>query len=691
MPDQRTVLLIAQLRDNMTPGLKKLATGARDTGTAIVALAGTAFAATRALGEFGASVYDGASRTGLSIEAYQRLGYAFEQTGGSAQSVETSIRMMTLALRTGSAAGSEQRRALEALGLSYDEVWAMDPESKFMAITDALGKMTAGTGRDVIGMALLGEQFSSTFAVLDQAGGSFRGLTDQFDEFGLALSDQHITALKEFDSAMLDVNKEMKVLQAEALTPLIPVLLEGIGTLKELAEEIMPDLSVAMSGATQILSFLLTAVKDGIGFFGGLRTTLMLVTGAYIALKIAKLADMAVNAGLTSSTLAVAAAKAVLAGAAQNAAKSLGPAGLGIAIAFTADQLIRLKGAMDDATRAVEEEDAAVNRLSDAQYYAGDAVNAVMQAERRGLEVSEQALRVYLERLRAIDDGSAEVATAIDFVTRRLGEQAGQTSMLSQAWEGLGNFLTTVTDFAAENAEDIEPPGFGSVESGKEASARIKQDLKAILAEAQRIENERQNKEFERIDAVHQAEMEALAAASEAERAAAEARHEAERQRIVMIQQGTASLFSGITQAAIQGKDALEAWFATFKQRLMEVAISSGFQALLGLLSPGGFAGNIFGALFGRSGGGIQPASGGRVVGGSPGLQGDRVLTLTEPGEEIVSRQERRNRAEREGGGGNTYIVNYRPLISTASRAESARAGRDIIDILRREGVVIQR
>ena len=88
--------------------------------------------------ETASAIGDMSEKLGVSTEAIQRWQYAADQGGSSIDDVERALVAMNRKLAEGD---TSTRGALEAVGLQFDDIRAMQPEEAFYAIGDAVGKI----------------------------------------------------------------------------------------------------------------------------------------------------------------------------------------------------------------------------------------------------------------------------------------------------------------------------------------------------------------------------------------------------------------------------------------------------------------------------------------------------------------------------------------------------------------------
>jgi hypothetical protein len=658
MGSERSVLLIAKLRDQMTPGLRGLGRGALQAAGMITGMATAAILAARKLADYASAIVDTSTAMNLSLDTTQALGYVADQTGSSLQGLAGSIRALNTFMTSANTLGSVQNQAMQTLGLTYTQLQAMSPEEMFLTISDRLGMVSDELEQNMLASAVFGNRFGTqVVGALNQTDGSLRTLMADFQASGRAMSGEQLQALKAYCDAMTDIDYRMKALLADALVPMLPAI-QGMSDKAEvLAADVLPRLIPLIEDAMTIMMDSLPTVVRllGLAADGWARISDTIHTGMVGGGQAQELMDSLTRAVETG--------------------------------AITVEQATAEWEAYTAVTRTWGQ------RL-------GASLISPIGAMSASLETANQLLN--RNRVEITDDFDAIARSS--FSAAQVVAQSAQTvgtdgtggwqQLNGQLTAAIGLFATirnlaveTVGEMAGEDTETV--PGFGGPEKTSRAKAEVIDALKGVNEEADRLAEELYQANKAR--AVSSAEFQlslleqehALRKQQQTETAAAE------QARIQMIAQGTANLFTGLAMAATQGQDALGAWFDNFKARLVELTISSAFQALLGILTPGGFLGGIFGGLF-RSGGGqaFVTASAGRVVPGSMGTQGDVIPALLKPGEEVYSRN--RVRDESRGGGTTVNItIDHHPILSTASRAEAGRMAVTVRDELRKIGVAI--
>jgi hypothetical protein len=175
--------------------MKKLAaetTKAKVATTDIVSTAGSLAGAIGigfsigAVVSFGKSVLDSASQIhdmaeqlGISAEATQGFKAAAEQAGSSIEAVGTALTKMNQNLAEGN---KSTVAALQAAGLSFDDIRQMRPEDAFLAITDAVQKIPDPMIQTQVAMELFGRSAAELLPAIKEGFRDAANAADKMSE-----------------------------------------------------------------------------------------------------------------------------------------------------------------------------------------------------------------------------------------------------------------------------------------------------------------------------------------------------------------------------------------------------------------------------------------------------------------------------------------------------------------------------
>lgn len=202
----------------------------------------------------GSVLYDMSQRTGASASSLAELGYAAEQSGGSIEDVETSIRKMQKALaaaeKTGSSSKSGKKgmfgamisedkdsdavATLTKLGLSLETLKGLTVDEKFMKVAEGLAAIKDPGARATAAMEIFGKTGTKILPMLDGGIEALRAMRQEARDLG-APTDQEAKLADQLGDAFgrlktIAFNTAFSIGGA-----LAPMVLEAAATIQKLA------------------------------------------------------------------------------------------------------------------------------------------------------------------------------------------------------------------------------------------------------------------------------------------------------------------------------------------------------------------------------------------------------------------------------------------------------------------------
>lgn len=181
-----------------------------------------------------------ADRTGLTIEQVQTFQFAAEQTGASLDDVTAATEKLSDQLVSGDKGAA---KAMERLGLSFQELRNLNPADAFTRVADAIGQVPDPMERTSLALDIFGKSGTKILPAITEG---FSELTEKAKELGQVLSDDEVKALDEFGSRWDATMKQVKVAGAQAA-------LGTVDAFKQSWTQILADQATAL--ASQIDSF----------------------------------------------------------------------------------------------------------------------------------------------------------------------------------------------------------------------------------------------------------------------------------------------------------------------------------------------------------------------------------------------------------------------------------------------------
>ena len=134
------------------------------TGTAMMAGLGVAV---QQFASYGDQVAKMARRTGLSVTALSELGHVAELLGSNLDDIEKATKRMSRAMTDASRGLMTYQRAFDDLGLTTEDLMKMSPEKQFLAIGEAISKLTTFTAKSTAAQEIFGRAGTKLIPVFE--------------------------------------------------------------------------------------------------------------------------------------------------------------------------------------------------------------------------------------------------------------------------------------------------------------------------------------------------------------------------------------------------------------------------------------------------------------------------------------------------------------------------------------------
>lgn len=741
------VEFIARMRDqlsgplkNITTNMNKFGAGMKKVGIAAGMMAGALLASMKTLSDYGSAMYDAQQATGISAQTLQGMGYLFEQAGGSANSMATSLRGLTPFLIDVAANGTRSQEVLERLGLTQEQIGSMSMEDAYLTLAESLRSVTDEQERFTTAAEVFGNRYGQqVLAMLESTPGPLREMVDGFVESGRALSGDQIEALDRMGDAFTDLQYAMRSMTADALVPMIPALINVFDIFNEAAGNIFPAISPLLLTVTEALGRILATFgrpewSEFVGTMVELAMTLMDDLEPVLRATLEGLQPLLPTIiELTTAVLSV--ASPLLALAAQilpaviDAVAILAESAIGTLLIPALNNLADLLGVVVEGWTNLIEVGTGyrdeVEMMAEANRTLATMLARQVQA---GMMTAEEATEQLSSAIRESTESVGWASTAVEAngqimsdwrtgvyaaaAAERAAAQAGAEfnawlatlpGQISETMPGLASLANRIgTIFGM--IEEVETPetvgnlprtywrGMGELSPEEAKNERIKEQIRDLRA----ANEDRLQAEADRIAALREKEERRYAAEQEhlnqirTLRDRIQAKEQAaDREREAALTRARAQAVSfgmDLFTAAQQGTVGVEQWADNFIAQMVRIVAQKAFQLIIDLLS-GGIGGKM-GGLFGffSRGGEVRGAQSGAVVPDS-GPFGDRHPYLLERGEVVVPRDIAKTIGSMGKAKGDVHVHQH-STFSSASQAELAIFSRAIRDILRRDGLV---
>jgi len=217
--------------------MRGLATSVNDVGRELAgigakfaaiggAAAGGMIAATVAFGTAGSALLDMSKRTGMSVEALGRLGFAAEQNGATLEDVSKGVINLNRSFAEASSGSKEATAAFARLGLSMAQISGMSPEERFRAIVGALAAIPDPAVRAALAMQLFGKAGVQLLPMIADGTAGLDEMARKAEELGIVMSTDSAKSANAFGSALTSMHRAVGAISNAIGSALAPSLTE---------------------------------------------------------------------------------------------------------------------------------------------------------------------------------------------------------------------------------------------------------------------------------------------------------------------------------------------------------------------------------------------------------------------------------------------------------------------------------
>lgn len=184
-----------------------------------------------ATAEAGDKIAKGAKEISFSAEAYQRWDFILKKNNSSMDKAKGAITNLTRAAETGN---KKQTEAFEALGLSMEEVQAMDPAALFETVVSGLQNVENTGERMNLANALFGGSYKSLGTLLSSSNEETDSLGELAKKLNQIMSDETVSNSERLMDATENLNAALEGIKktfGEGLIDDLAKFREGLTTL----------------------------------------------------------------------------------------------------------------------------------------------------------------------------------------------------------------------------------------------------------------------------------------------------------------------------------------------------------------------------------------------------------------------------------------------------------------------------
>jgi hypothetical protein len=223
--------------------------------------------------QLGDSISDMATQVGVSVEALQRLRYAAQQNGGSAELMDRALNVLNERLGDAANKSTEAQTAFARLGLRWQDLQRVGTEQAMLAVAEAVSRIEDPTQRAAAITGVFGERSRALTNALLLGSRGLVATGQEAERFGAVLSSSAVKALAAANDRLDKFALQLQVAVARAIVQLTPVLTAFAESFDRIVEAILAG-NTALGDLTATEQGLVQFFQTLHGLFGGLVTTI---------------------------------------------------------------------------------------------------------------------------------------------------------------------------------------------------------------------------------------------------------------------------------------------------------------------------------------------------------------------------------------------------------------------------------
>lgn len=259
---------------------------------------------TLSIAEQGAALSDTSAQVGVGTTELQRLQYAAEMTGSSADTVNKALLEQAKIMReTQANAASPFGTALKEIGLKLEDIDKLSPADRFGKIGEALSFVHDKGQQSALSLALFGGEGAKILPLALEGRAGLKALGDEAERLGFVLGEDVVEGGAKLDDTLLTIGKLVKGIQNDIGAALLPTISDLASELSEwikanrelIAENVKGFVQGLIEAGKTLGPIIITAAKAVMGLvdaLGGASTVIGPVTAGLGAMRLACLAAL---------------------------------------------------------------------------------------------------------------------------------------------------------------------------------------------------------------------------------------------------------------------------------------------------------------------------------------------------------------------------------------------------------------
>lgn len=252
----------------------------------------------------GNAISDTSQQIGVGTTDLQRLQFAAESTGSSADTMTKALLEQAKQMRETSQNGATPfGKALDELGVKLEDISDLSPEERLGKLGERLARVSDEGRRSALSLALFGGEGAKMLPTIIGGTDALRAMGDEGERLGYVMSEETIASAAELEGTFESLSQTIQGIKNDIAAALMPTITELAGELagwisqnKELIAEnvkgFIEGLIDAGKALAPIIKLAVSAVGGLVDILGGADKAIGPVTAGLGAMKIALMAGL---------------------------------------------------------------------------------------------------------------------------------------------------------------------------------------------------------------------------------------------------------------------------------------------------------------------------------------------------------------------------------------------------------------
>lgn len=210
------------------PMLAAVGSAAAGVAAALVAVAAGVFAIGKAAAGTIDKTADMADGLGVTTQSLQRLRYVAALSGIEADTFDQKLGKLQASIESSKGGTGAAADAINELGLSYQELSAMNPDEQLIALSTAFKQYNGSTPKITLGNALFGKNSAAFVNMMNQGGDAIRKTGKEAQVF----SEGQIKDAEKFDRSWNTMTNAFEAVWVQLGSTFLPVVTSAVVDLK---------------------------------------------------------------------------------------------------------------------------------------------------------------------------------------------------------------------------------------------------------------------------------------------------------------------------------------------------------------------------------------------------------------------------------------------------------------------------